>query len=268
MKIDDSKVIEYLNGNDLSHYSDEWFFTDTRKYTAPPDDSKVRDGVCRQYELIMNHLREFIPLNESLLDELFHGWKDIEIFADLIVGFPSPYDAVAEKDPDGRMHIILDVLQFYNYGLNDEQSRSAIKNLFTHEMVHVYVEHRFPGITDLPEHAAYKDAMDAIVFNEGIAHLLSYRSREINETDWADPELKEIYRASRDKLKEALDETDQEKQKAYLEQAVTGSYFDKFGAMSGMMYLADRWQQSGALGLKAEMSEGYRHFTDRILSKA
>lgn len=261
-------IMEYLQGKDPNDYAQEWYFSAARPFTKPAVDPQTKEKVKKQYSCIQNQIRVFHPLNKSSLDILFPGWQEEPVFVDLIAGFPAPYDAVAETAPDGKVHIVLDVVRFADYDLTEEQSEAAIRNLLTHELVHILMEKRFAGLTDGFGSLEYTRAMDVLVFNEGIAHLLSYKSRELEETDWTDSELQELYTRSKQRLKAALSESNNELQTKRLEEAVTGSYYEKFGAMSGMLYFAEKWNSNGISGLEQELEIGVDHFTNRILGIA
>lgn len=73
--------------------------------------------------------------------------------------------------------------------------------------------------------------------------------------DWHTPQLTEVAAASRAKLRLALTETDPDRQKQFLEEAVCGSYYEKFACMCGMLYLADRWETQGIDGLQSAFAD-------------
>lgn len=79
------------------------------------------------------------------------------------------------------------------------------------------------------------------------------------------PQLTEVAAASRAKLRLALTETDPDRQKQFLEEAVCGSYYEKFACMCGMLYLADRWETQGIDGLQSAFAD-YHGFAQRALS--
>ena len=60
-------------------------------------------------------------------------------------------------------------------------------------------------------------------------------------------------------------ETDPDRQKQFLEEAVCGSYYEKFACMCGMLYLADRWETQGIDGLQSAFAD-YHGFAQRALS--
>jgi len=104
---------------------------------------------------------------------------------------------------------------------------------------HLLIGHRYPAADAALESTDYLTRLDAYTFHEGFAHLLSYQATEIDCVNWHTPQLTEVAAASRAKLRLALTETDPDRQKQFLEEAVCGSYYEKFACMCGMLYLAD-----------------------------
>lgn len=130
---------------------------------------------------------------------------------------------------------------------------------------HLLIGHRYPAANAALESTDYLTRLDAYTFHEGFAHLLSYQATEIDCVDWHTPQLTEVAAASRAKLRLALTETDTDRQKQFLEEAVCGSYYEKFACMCGMLYLADRWETQGIDGLQSAFAD-YHGFAQRALS--
>ena len=127
------------------------------------------------------------------------------------------------------------------------------------------IGHRYPAADAALESTDYLTRLDAYTFHEGFAHLLSYQATEIDCVDWHTPELTEVAAASRAKLRLALTETDPDRQKQFLEEAVCGSYYEEFACMCGMLYLAYRWETQGIDGLQSAFAD-YHGFAQRALS--
>ena len=206
----------------------------------------------------------FVPVNRPIWDALFPDWEAVQPTLDLIVGYPEPYDAVAAHSPDGQAHLIFDLIRWCNYAELD-QLDSIIRNLLTHEITHLLIGHHYPAADAALESTDYLTRLDAYTFHEGFAHLLSYQATEIDCVDWHTPQLTEVAAASRAKLRLALTETDPDRQKQFLEEAVCGSYYEKFACMCGMLYLADRWETQGIDGLQSAFAD-YHGFAQRALS--
>jgi len=66
-------------------------------------------------------------------------------------------------------------------------------------------------------------------------------------------------------MRSALNEEAPELQQKNLYDALCGSYYDKFACMSGMLYLANLWLDSGLLALKREFEQGYRGFAGKAV---
>lgn len=132
-------------------------------------------------------------------------------------------------------------------------------------ITHLLIGHRYPAADAALESTDYLTRLDAYTFHEGFAHLLSYQATEIDCVDWHTPQLTEVAAASRAKLRLALTETDPDRQKQFLEEAVCGSYYEKFACMCGMLYLADRWETQGIDGLQSAFAD-YHGFAQRALS--
>ena len=142
--------------------------------------------------------------------------------------------------------------------------RAAIPEFFK-SPVCAEIVHITPAADAALESTDYLTRLDAYTFHEGFAHLLSYQATEIDCVDWHTPQLTEVAAASRAKLRLALTETDSDRQKQFLEEAVCGSYYEKFACMCGMLYLADRWETQGIDGLQSAFAD-YHGFAQRALS--
>ena len=234
------------------------------RFTPPPEDLALRETVRKLERRICEAAAHFVPVNRPIWDALFPDWEAVQPTLDLIVDYPEPYDAVAAHSPGGQAHLIFDLIRWCNYAELD-QLDSIIRNLLTHEITHLLIGHRYPAADAALESTDYLTRLDAYTFHEGFAHLLSYQATEIDCVDWHTPELTEVAAASRAKLRLALTETDPDRQKQFLEEAVCGSYYEKFACMCGMLYLADRWETQGIDGLQSAFAD-YHGFAQRALS--
>jgi len=267
MKIDAAIVDAYLNSEDISRFSSMWFYTGRTEdgveniFHAPPAADTKRRVVSRIKEEIIVHASTFSPCNTPIWDALIEDWRDFvgETTLDLIVGLPEPNDASVRQAPDGRYHMIFDLLCWEKYlGLMPLSDIS--QNLLTHELFHVMVGKRFPDIEYLEMQGGYIDQLDAIAFNEGFAHLVSYNGQEVDTVSWEGEKLAEVYNFSVSKMKGALQEKSHEKQKQFIYEANFGSYYDKYAAMCGLIYLGRQWQSGGFFRLKELFDQGYRGF--------
>ncbi len=74
--------------------------------------------------------------------------------------------------------------------------------------------------------------------------------------------LEKKFEAAREKLRTALAETDENRQKIYRRMANTGNYWDKFAAIAGKLYLLRHIDE-----LEGIYKQGWRDFTARILEE-
>lgn len=270
MRIDTTIVDAYLDSEDVSNFSSEWFYTGQTErgveniFFVPPDIELKREVVSRLKDEIVSHANAFVPCNTHIWDVLTEDWRETleDTTLDLIVGFPEPNDACVKEAPDGKLHMIFDLLCWEKY-LGQMPISDILQNLLTHELFHVMIGKRFPDIESMEMQGEYLNQLDAITFNEGFAHLVSYNGREIDTVSWEGEELTKVYDASVLKMKDALLETSFEKQKRFVYEANFGNYYDKYAAMCGMIYLGREWQNGGVMRLKKLFNEGYHGFASK-----
>lgn len=262
MFVNDSVVQRFLAGRGPED-SLQWFFRGRRAYEEVAADSATLLEVNTMYRQMLKTLQTFDPINEFVIDTMFPAWRDVEFQVDLIVGFPKPFDAVTAVDSTGLTHVILDVKQFADYGIDEESMALTLNNIITHEMIHVFMGRRFPDMLVSPE---YIDELDAIAFNEGFAHLLSFNAQELDDVDWGEY-LNEYDSISVSKLAVAMAETDESQQELLLQRSCSGPYFEKFACMSGMFYLAKQWQRGGLAALMEECDGGCRGFCRKVVEE-
>ena len=88
---------------------------------------------------------------------------------------------------------------------------------------------------------SFVDQLKYITFNEAFAHLLAFKDN-IEEYDFSNM-IREHYHHSFIRLKEAMEETDIGKQEDLLIQSNSGSYWGKFAAISGKLFLASHIEE-------------------------
>lgn len=235
MLVDDSVVLKYLSGKNVDNISRHWVFQNIEKgkyLFEDPDDAK-RDEVNKILISIKRIILEFVPLNEDIYSTLYPGWKSIikDMNVLLLVGCPSPYDAMV-REYGGKEYIIFDLIRFYDYLVQGYDIDMLVRKLITHETSHLCLHMKYP----VPTSDNFLEQLKYIVFNEGFAHLLSFEDN-IQAFDFSTI-IKEHYSQSFIKLKEAMREKDCHKQIVLLEQSNSGSYWSKFAAISGKLFLA------------------------------
>ena len=124
-------------------------------------------------------------------------------------------------------------------------------------------EYIYTDIEKSEQFGNYINKLDAISFNEGFAHLVSYNQQEINSVEWE--KLEDIYIQSINKMKLALMETNPQSQEQYIYEANFGNYYDKYACMCGMIYLAKEWQLGGYARLKEVFDQGYHGFARKCI---
>ena len=63
----------------------------------------------------------------------------------------------------------------------------------------------------------------------------------------------------------SLGETNLNRQRQFLYDAIRRNYKEKYAAISGMFYLINRWKIKGTLGLEEEFKKGYYGFARKTL---
>ena len=272
IKINDRIVHDYLNGNSIEKFKNEWYFTNSTVagqigkniFAAPNDSDKQKANVREVYTRLRQAVQGFEPINAPIWDILFLNWRETlaHVQMDLILGFPEPFDATVEQDNNGVRHIIFDMACWTKY-LEHCDLTEVARNLLTHELCHVLIGKQVPHIDEDLKNPDYRIALDALTFHEAFAHLVSYETKEIGDVDWNAPELRKVRKNSNETMHKALDEKNKKEQERYLYTAQCGNYYEKYACMSGMLYLAALWQKGGASALKTCLDEGYSGFAER-----
>ncbi|WP_346916995.1 hypothetical protein [Clostridium sp.] len=234
MLVDDSVVLKYLNGEEENIINSHWVFKNIEegKYLFEVPNTEKRDDVNSILVSIKSALSQFIPLNKNIYSSLYPEWKSIinDINVLLIVGCPNPYDAMVRKY-DGKEYIIFDLIRFCDYKIQGYDVELLIRQLITHETSHVCLHKQYPT----PISNDFIEQLKYITFDESFAHLLAFKDN-IQKFDFST--FNKYYNNSLIKLKEAMKETDFKRQKTLLEQADSGSYWNKFASISGKLFLA------------------------------
>ncbi|MCD7806851.1 MAG: hypothetical protein LUH19_05855 [Lachnospiraceae bacterium] len=275
MNINDAIATTYLNNRDVNSYSDRWYYSETETakftggniFTSPNSDKETQEKVKVIYDVIHTAVKTFQPTNVRIWDLLFPDWRKVleDVDVDLIVGFPEPYDATVEYDKQGRCHVIFDLVCWTKY-IGKCEINDVVRGLLTHELSHVLLHNQVPGLTNIEGNTDYLRNLDTATFDEGFAHLLSYDTKEIDAVDWHSEKLLTVFDRSREKMTEALDERNPDRQSRFLYEAVCGNYYDKFACMCGMLYLANQWMTGGDIILKDIMEEGFEGFARKAAS--
>jgi hypothetical protein len=272
MDINDDIVKDYLEGKDISTFKGKWYFNNSsvagdvgcnifkEPIYSEEQIKKVKNVYCNLLEACIG----FEPLNKIIWDALFPNWQEIlhDVKVDLILGFPEPYDATTEYDDHGNCHIIFDLACWTKY-LGNGDIKMVAKNLLTHELCHVLIGKSNPIIDQDYRSSNYNIALDALTFHEAFAHLVSYKSLEIDKVDWNESNLLKIRKKSNKEMRKALIAEKKKDQEDYLYRAQCGDYYDKYACMSGLLYLAELWKNGGVSALKNCFLDSYHGFADK-----
>ncbi len=270
-----SEILDtYLRGESTERFSEHWIFQTVDRFLpqgqsayTPPDESKeARAAIRRVAQEIRDAVDGFVPNNVEVWDALFSGWRLIidATKINMVVGLPDIYDALALSDPSGAIQVVYDLPNWLRYEGKHNIS-DVVGNLLTHELCHVCIGAIYTDIETDSESADHIMCIDAMAFNEGFAHLVSYNYTPIDKVDWESETLRNVYKKSIARLKLALAETDPPRQQQYLLDAVCGSYYDKYACMAGMLFLAKRWREGGIPALVDEFERGYHGFAQNIV---
>lgn len=233
MNVDISIVERYLQGKD--DYAGHWLFyhiLDNGEYAFDRPNPAQRGTIEESLKKISDALNDFTPYNIEMFSTLFPSWKELisDVNVILSVGCPAPYDAMI-REYDGNEYMIFDLIRFLDYQKEGEDILSLMRGLITHEVSHICIHNDYPACP-----ITYREKLGYITFDEGFAHVLSF-SDDISTYNFS-PMIQTHYLHSLCKLKTALVENDSKKQQEYLNASNCGSYWNKFAAISGKLYLA------------------------------
>lgn len=272
MKLNSQIVDSYFADENIDKFKNYWIYQ-----TISQDEFKGKDIFSKPslekmesirviYDEIKKCLVKFEPFNREIWDILFPNWEAIlqEVNIYLIVGLPEPNDAKVIKSPFGNNVIVLDLGCWAKY-LGHRDITQLVRGLVTHECCHICIQANNAQIDKDYEGGDYLKKFNSLVFNEGLAHLLSF-CEDINSYDWDNTKISEVKLKSLSKLKEAIEEIETEKQDSYLYNAVSGNYYYKFGCMAGMLYFSDIYQKHKNMGLLDEYSAGHKSIISRIFN--
>lgn len=239
MNLDTEIIDNYLIEKSLEKVKDHWIFhaISPGEYLFEEPLSSEYDSIENLYKEIKKAFKNFKPLNIRLWESIFEQYKgipeDINIY--LVVGCPDPYDAMMRDDKNGNLSMIFDIARLSKYTEEPSKILDIMLKMITHELAHVCIHNDYKiNIASL----SMSEKIKYIMFDEGFAHLLSYKE-EVLSIDWNDENLidkkKKAYSALDYKMKNFTKENGED----ILERSNTGPYWDKFGAISGFFTIID-----------------------------
>jgi hypothetical protein len=238
MLVNTEIVDVFLEYGSAENCRDHWIFHEINPgkfiFEDPPETQSQK--VKMIYDNCFSIINDFRPMNYCLWEEIFGEFtgmpEDLIIY--LIVGAPNPYDAMVRSEPDGKTAIIFDLYRMSTYH-TDELEDLLIK-MITHELAHVFIKQNYSY--PKKNHENFMEILKLIMFDEGLAHLLSFRENVLN-INWESNEYLKRKEKAYYRLRQVIQTFREHNQKELLIEATTGVYWEKYGAMSGMFSIVD-----------------------------
>lgn len=230
----DFSIIERYLDDDLSYKEHILFknITPTEEFCFAEPPVELKEKVKTLSQDILQIFNNFVPFNCCIFTSLFPHWQDVLHNINFIaaVGCPPPYDAMT-RILNGKEYMIFDLIRFLGY--NDCNLPYLVRQMVTHELTHLCLHGDYP----YPSNRNYKEMLTLLTFDEGFAHLLAF-TEDVSTYNFTEV-LAKHYQKNLNMLFTAYNETNTGQQESYLLKANTApSYWDKFAAISGKLYLA------------------------------
>lgn len=237
-------IDSFLEHGNLDSVKDHWIYHSIvpGQYTFEEPLYVNKELLVHLYETIQNRLYNFKPLNEALWHQVFGDMQIPDTTAIyLIAGSPKPYDGVVREDQSGMRCIILDLVRLCTYADSLEELDFIAADFLTHELSHVLMSQRYPYSKHLPK----VNVLKQLVFDEGIAHFLSYKE-DVLSLDWHTDKMNNRRESVYQKLRYYLTQEYALTPEAF-SKANTGSFWDKYASISGMFAVISYCEQGGKL---------------------
>ena len=236
-------IDSFLENGNLDAVKNHWIYHLIRpgQYTFEEPKHVNKELLVHLYETIQSRLYKFKPLNEALWYQIFGDMKIPDTTAIyLIVGSPKPYDGVVREDQSGMRCIILDLVRLCTYADHLEELDFIAADFLTHELSHVLMSQKYPYSKHLPK----VEVLKQLVFDEGIAHFLSYKE-DVLSIDWHTDQMNNRRESVYQKLRYYL--TQEYLKPKDFSQANTGPFWDKYASIAGMFAVISYCEQGGKL---------------------
>ncbi|MCQ2009815.1 MULTISPECIES: hypothetical protein [Sporolactobacillus] len=256
MNIDNTIIQKYLNGSPSEDYADEWIFhhIEENDYLFEKPVEAMKPQVLELYHDMRNTVQHFVPCHKQLWNALFPEYEKRlkKCIIQLVVGCPSPYEAMVRENTQHEEVIIFDLIRFTRYGMR--RAQEIIRSMMTHECAHFLLHQDYPSTNA----KTYLEKLGYMLFDEGLAHFLA-QNKQLNN-----PELLKRKKDALQSYQQALSEQDFKQQQALLIRACSVPYWNKFACIAGMFLWADIYSNSGINGVIAAYKEGWRQFGQYI----
>ncbi|MDR0847337.1 MAG: hypothetical protein LBN08_07515 [Lactobacillales bacterium] len=215
----DTSIIDIFNCEGLNENS-HWIFSKVVDgeilFELPKYDKSIVNKIV---QLIIDELENFKPCNEKIILEIWPDFFEILSYVEVIlaVGIPKPYDAMVR---DG--YIIFDIGNFLDYEMTKGKMISFVRNMLTHEAIHVLIQRDYPKEKNL----------EYISFDEGFAHLLA-NWEDVSTVDFDQYEDK--YLTAKEKYFKVLEDHELDPD---FREANEGPFWYKYAAIYGCLALA------------------------------
>lgn len=228
----------YLSEKSLEGIKNHWIFNSIveEQYLIEEPTGIDEHKLRAVYKILIEKLKYFEPLNKCLWQQFFGNMQiPDKVCVYLIVGAPKPYDAMVREDVEGNNCIILDLVRISSYSDDISKLSDIVSSFVTHEISHILTNniYHYPSIED-----SLFDNLKYIVFDEGIAHLLSFKD-DILQIDWYSDEMNIRRKNSYKSLLNALKKDSKVDKNRILEESNSGLFWGKFGAISGLFAIID-----------------------------
>jgi hypothetical protein len=249
-------IQDYISGKEVPAYSVHWVYraVEEGKVSFKKFPFARSEEVIQCYRQIADACGDFKFLNSDLVHEVFGGTDAVINEANVILALhiPQPYDAMVRRH-EGKEYIIIDIGNFCEYVKAGHDAGYLVQSFLTHELIHLLIGSKFPP----GEGLAYIEKLNYIAFDEGFAHLMSYRD---NIAEYKPEEGLDVkFRTAKARFEIALKEENPLIQERFLSEANSGKYWNKFAAVSSMLYLMKNIKH-----LKIIYETGWRGYTNQI----
>lgn len=230
MKINSEIISYFLEHKHLRDYQNHWIYNKIvpGEYTFEEPGNVNYEQLNKFKNLVEEQILDFKPFNEYLWNQIFDS---IEVSPTttiyLIVGSPQPYDAMV-REYNNERYIILDLIRILNYTDDFDKLKSIVNDFLTHEIAHILIGSKYPYL----ESMSIEDKFIQMIFDEGIAHFISYKEDVLN-VDWQSKEMKTHHQNTFEKLRYYLNNRSEISNQTLIE-ANSGTFWGKYVSIGGM----------------------------------